>query len=127
MGLLVALLALGREDEGDGMLGEMLLRTDWLAVRVAGVAALVLGFGLLAADVGILPRNARVVGLAAADWALYGAASFVALFLAALGLASWTWSGGRGTRSRKASAARNHVIAVVLAATPWTIRAFFGA
>ncbi|GEM_PF-4539845 len=126
-GLLVGLLAAGRDDDGDAMLGGLLLGTDLPAILVAGASALVLGLGLLAADAGLVSRDALVFGVLAPDWALYGLASLVSFFFVGLGLSAWAWSRGRGSRARKASAARNHLVAALLALIPWGIRAFFGA
>lgn len=124
---LLLMLASGREDGGEGMLGGLLFGTHHAALLLAGGADVVLGVALLGADAGLVPDDARFVGLAASDWVLYAAASLVATLLAALGLCAWAWSAGRGTRARKAGAALHHVLAVALALAPWTIRAFFGA
>lgn len=125
-GALMAFLARGRDDHGEGMLGSVLLRTDQLSLMAAAVGVGTVGAGLLLEAVGFLEPDAPYMGLHAEDWSIFAGATIVALFFALMGLTAFVFSLGRGSPAKKEAAARHHALAVMAAFAPWLLRAFFG-
>ncbi|MEA3201129.1 MAG: hypothetical protein QOE90_2557 [Thermoplasmata archaeon] len=126
-GALAGLLGAGHPDHGEGMLGTMLLRTDRPALALSALGLGALSSTLVAAAAGFVAPDVPVLGLRASDWTFYAALSLLSLSLALPALASYVWSGGRGSRARKAAAGRHHAMAILTALAPWALRALFGA
>lgn len=107
-------------DTPDVLVGYVLFHTPRPAVLLAALEALLFAGAWGALALGYHTPSAR-------EWTLLLGLTVAALFLTVLGTVALVWSRGRGTRTRKASAARGLASAYVLALVPWLFRAAFPA